>query len=176
MDLAEGAVTIGVRSQFQSGLTRILQNFDKMTSQARPHWRNKKQRLGEKSNPPENMLYTAMRSPRRRRLCKECQPSRRSRSLYGSRWKPFLNLVSNRWICSKQSALSTRFGKQACTAYSRWGRTNISEKAVNTDTGNSANDRLSIGSYVHTARKKLISSIQISGEHDCNNWLNGVPN
>ncbi len=71
-------------------------------------------RLGSRSNPPENILYTTMRSPRRRRLRKECRPSRRSLSSYGSRRKPFTSLVSNRWIFSNQSGLEKRYGEQAC--------------------------------------------------------------
>ncbi len=62
-----------------------------------------------------------MRSPRRRRLRKGCRPSRRSRSSYGSRLKPFTSLEANRWISSKQSASATRRGEQACVAYSRRG-------------------------------------------------------
>ncbi len=64
-----------------------------------------------------------MRSSRRRCLRKECRPSRRSRSSYNSRWKPFTSLVANRWNCSKQMASVTRFGEQACITFSRWGRT-----------------------------------------------------
>ncbi len=60
-----------------------------------------KKRSGSRSNPPNSTLFTTMRSPRRRRLCKECRPSRSSRPLYGSRRKPFTSLVANRFICSK---------------------------------------------------------------------------
>ncbi len=80
-----------------------------------------KKRLGSRSNPQENTLHTAMRSPRRRRLFYEC---RHSHSSCGRWWKPFTSLVANLWICSKQSASATRFGEQACKAYSKWGRIN----------------------------------------------------
>ncbi len=88
-------------SSSSKGPTRALQGFERMT---------------------ENILYTTMRSPRRRRLRKECRPRGRSRSSYGTRWKPFTGLVTNR---SRQSASATRFGGPFCIAYSRWGRTNM---------------------------------------------------
>ncbi len=73
--------------------TRTLQNFERITSLAWMHWRNKKRRLTSRSYPPEISLYAAMRSPRRRRLFKNYRPSRRSRFPHGSRRKPFTSLV-----------------------------------------------------------------------------------
>ncbi len=116
-------------------MTIILQNFERVTSQAR---------LGSRINPPENILYTTMRSPRRRRLRKECRLSRRSHSSYGNRRKFFRSLVAKRWICSKQSVSETRFDEQACIAYSRWGQTNVFERETNVETDNLVNNRLTI--------------------------------
>ncbi len=114
-ELTEGLVRIAMGSLFPYSTIgnekddflrrrrlRALQNFERMTSQARQYWRNKKQ-AGVQILSPENTSYTAMMSPWRRRLCKECKPSRRSRSSYGSRQKPISNLVAKRWICSKQT-------------------------------------------------------------------------
>ncbi len=83
-------------------MTRTLQNFERMTSQAWPHWRNEKRGWGSRPNPPA--INAAMRSPRRGRLFEECRSSRRSRSSWGSQRKPFTSLVAKRWICSKQLA------------------------------------------------------------------------
>ncbi len=114
------------------------QNFERMISQARPHWR----RLGSTSNPPENILYITMRSPRRWHRRMACRPSRRSCSSYGSWRKPLTRLVAIRWICSRQSASATRFSEQACKACSRWGRTNVLKREANAATDSSANYRL----------------------------------
>ncbi len=56
-------------------------------------------RLGSRSIPSENRLF------------KECKVSRHSRSPFDTWQKPFLNLVANRWICSKQSVSSRRWNK-----------------------------------------------------------------
>ncbi len=79
--------------------TMTLQNFERMTPQAGPHLRNKT-RQGSRSRPLGNILYTTMRSPRRRRLRKKSRPSRRSRSSNDSRRKHFTSLVANRWVRS----------------------------------------------------------------------------
>ncbi len=55
-----------------------------------------KMRLGSRSNPPENTLHALVRSPRVRRLLKECGPCRRSRSSYVSWRKPLASLIVNR--------------------------------------------------------------------------------
>ncbi len=128
-EFTEGAVTIGVRSQYSTMRIEkgyFLRRCRLGSCRTLKGWPLKpgrtggiKKRLGSRSSPPENILYTNMRSPRRRR------PSQHSRSTYDSRRKPFTSLVANRWVCSRQLASTTRFGEQACIAYSRWGRTNV---------------------------------------------------
>ncbi len=120
-----------------------------------------KNRLGLRSYPPEDILYSTMRSPLRRRLRKECKPSRRSRSSYSSRPKHFTSLVANRWICSKQWASTTRFGEQACMANSKWGRTNVLYSGANADTDISANNRL------------IMNSIRLCFEDAYLQWMDG---
>ncbi len=107
-------------------------------------------RPGSRSYPPENSLHTAISPPRSWRLCKECKPSRRSGFLNGSRRNTFTSLGANRWISTKQSASPSRFGEQACIAYSRWDLTNVSWRGANADSDSSTNDRLIINS-IHLA-------------------------
>ncbi len=63
-----------------------------------------------------------MGSPWRWRLFTECRPSRRCRSSFGSRRKPFTILVASRWVYCKQPASATKFGEQVCITHSRSGR------------------------------------------------------
>ncbi len=95
-ELTVAAVTIEMESLFQSVATCILKKDFLRRRRPGPtlkgsyawlHWRTKT-RLGSKSNSPENILYAAMRSSRVRRLFKDCRPSPRSRSSYGSRRNP----------------------------------------------------------------------------------------
>ncbi len=56
---------------------RALQNFERIKTQARPYWRNKKE-AGVQILSSGKPLGSPLRLP----LCKECRPSRRSRCLH----------------------------------------------------------------------------------------------
>ncbi len=53
-------------------------------------------------------------------------------------------------ISTKQSASVTRFGEQACIAYSRWDLTNVLWRGANAYSDSSANDHL-IRKSIHIA-------------------------
>ncbi len=76
----QGSCSKMVRLIFKRTPTTNLQNFDRMTLQQPGHTGGIKKWLGSRSNPRENTLYAAWRSPPRRGLFEECRPSRRSRS------------------------------------------------------------------------------------------------
>ncbi len=87
-----------------------------------------------------------MRFPRRRSLLRECPPSRRSPSFYGRRLKPFSSLVANRWIRSKQSPSSVRFGEHELISCIKVRPNQRVIKGLNVDMDSSANNRLMINS------------------------------
>ncbi len=124
-NLVESTDPYGDKCPSAKAPTRTLNNVQRVASQAWSHWRSKWE------TGINEVLFAAIRYPRRRRLFRECRPSRRGLSSYGTRWNPFMSLDVNCCIRSKQSALTIQFGEQVGRIYSRYqGLLNHSHLAV----------------------------------------------
>ncbi len=112
---------------FSRAQTRTLQNYKWLTSQVWPHWRNKK-RQGSRSNPCIVWGYAVSTKAT---PVKECRPSRRNRSSYGSRRDPFTSIVAligliDRFLSNLSDLGHVRFDQSTAGAlkpprHSLWG-------------------------------------------------------
>ncbi len=93
-----------------------------MTSQAWPHWRNKKKWLGSRPNPPENTLYAGMRAPLR--LSPSLETLRALKYFSRSTWltmtsrRHLTDAARYRWDCVKTDSAESFWlgiaGSQFC--------------------------------------------------------------